>query len=141
MHQQALEDAQSDGPASVRGGADQQVNQDEGMDMDMESVAHQSILKSVNSRDLDVMSAGKESVVKSKQDQDETQQQQDKDETEPPAEVRFEQEEDPELLDSNLFVDGIDMTKGAQLTFTFQEGLIVQLQPNGDCMQKNLKPK
>jgi len=32
----------------------------------MESVAHQSILKSVNSRDLDVMSAGKESVVKSK---------------------------------------------------------------------------
>lgn len=57
--------------------------------MDMESVAHQSILKSVNSKDLDVMSAGKESIIKSKQDQDETQQQ-DKDETEPPAEVRFE---------------------------------------------------
>ena len=118
MHAQALEDAQSDGPASVRGGADQQENQDEGMDMDNDSVAHQSILKSVNSRDLDVMSAGKESLVKSKQDQDEPEQK-DKDETEPPAEVKFAEEEDPELLDSNLFVDGIDMTKGNQLTFTF----------------------
>ena len=64
------------------------------------------------------MSAGKESAIKSKQDQDE-EQHQDKDETEPVAEVKFAQEEDPELLDSKLFVDGIDMTLGAQLTFTF----------------------
>lgn len=86
------------------------------MEMDNESLA-KSILKSVNSRDLDVMSAGKESLIKSKQDQDE--QQQDKDESEPPAEVKFEEEEDPELLDPSLFIDGVDMTKGAQLTFTF----------------------
>ena len=46
---------------------DQQVNQDADMEMDNESLA-KSILKSANSRDLEVMSAGKESVVKSKQD-------------------------------------------------------------------------
>jgi DNA helicase TIP49 (TBP-interacting protein) len=88
------------------------------MEMDNESLA-KSILKSVNSRDLDVMSAGKESLVKSKQDQDQDEQQQDKDESEPPAEVKFEEEEDPELLDPSLFIDEVDMTKGAQLTFTF----------------------
>jgi hypothetical protein len=48
----------------------------------------------------------------------------DKDETEP-VEVKFAEEEDAELLDPNLMLDGEDMTKGAQLTFTFQEGLIV----------------
>ena len=30
---------------------------------------------------------------------------------------------------------------GAQLTFTFQEGLVVSIQPNGDVMQKILKNK
>lgn len=29
------------------------------------------------------------------------------------------QEEDPELKNPNMFVDGVDMTKGAKLTFTF----------------------
>lgn len=43
--------------------------------MDAESAGdHKSILKSVASKDLDIMSAGKESIVKSKQDEGETQQ-------------------------------------------------------------------
>jgi hypothetical protein len=29
------------------------------------------------------------------------------------------QEEDPELKNPNLFVNGVDMTKGAKLNFTF----------------------
>lgn len=28
-----------------------------------------------------------------------------------------------------------DLSQGAKLTFTFNEGLIVQIQPNGDCVQ------
>ena len=31
------------------------------------------------------------------------------------------------------------MTKGAKLTFTFEEGLVVSIQPNGDCLQKYLR--
>ena len=35
------------------------------------------------------------------------------------------EEDDPALLDPNITVDGIDMTSGAKLTFTFNEGLVV----------------
>ena len=49
------------------------------------------------------------------------------------------EEEDPELKDGRLmFEEEHDLTKGAKLTFTFCEGLIVQVQPNGDVLQKML---
>jgi hypothetical protein len=35
--------------------------------------------------------------------------------------------EEPELLDGTLFANGVDMTKGAKLTFTFEEGLVVSI--------------
>ena len=46
------------------------------------------------------------------------------------------EEDDPELKDPNITIDGVDMTSGAKLTFTFNEGLVVQIQPNGDVLQK-----
>lgn len=55
-----------------------------------------------------------------------------------PAEEEVHPEE-PELLDGTLFANGVDMTKGAKLTFTFEEGLVVSIQPNGDCLQKCLQ--
>ena len=44
------------------------------------------------------------------------------------------EEDDPELSNPNLIIDDVDMTAGSQLTFTFEEGLIVQIQPNGDVL-------
>lgn len=35
------------------------------------------------------------------------------------------EEEDPALSDPSISVDGVDMTSGAKLTFTFNEGLVV----------------
>jgi len=35
------------------------------------------------------------------------------------------EEEDPALSDPSISVDGVDMTTGAKLTFTFNEGLVV----------------
>ena len=35
------------------------------------------------------------------------------------------EEEDPALKDPTITVDGVDMTSGAKLTFTFNEGLVV----------------
>lgn len=42
------------------------------------------------------------------------------------------EEDDPALLDPSISLDGVDMTSGAKLTFTFNEGLVVQILPNGD---------
>lgn len=42
------------------------------------------------------------------------------------------EEEDPATRDPTMTIDGVDMTSGAKLTFTFNEGLIVQILPNGD---------
>ena len=51
-------------------------------------------------------------------------------------------EEPAELSDPKLELDGVDMTQGAKLTFTFNEGnLIVSILPNGDCMQKVIENK
>ena len=45
------------------------------------------------------------------------------------------EEEDPEVLDGKLlFEEEHDLTTGAKLTFTFKEGLVVQVQPNGDIL-------
>ena len=47
------------------------------------------------------------------------------------------EEEDPEVFDGKLlFEDEHDLTQGAKLTFTFKEGLVVQVLPNGDVVQK-----
>ena len=35
------------------------------------------------------------------------------------------EEEDPALKDPTITIDGVDMTSGAKLTFTFNEGLVV----------------
>jgi len=32
----------------------------------------------------------------------------------------------------------MDMTEGAKLTFTFNEGFVVQILPNGDVLQKGI---
>ena len=37
--------------------------------------------------------------------------------------------------DRLLFENDLDVTKGARLSFTFTEGLIAQVQPNGDLLQ------
>ena len=57
-----------------------------------------------------------------------------------PEEEKIVEEDDPETKDPTFTVDGKDMTVGAKLTFTFNEGLIVQIQPNGDVMQKHILP-
>lgn len=57
-------------------------------------------------------------------------------------EDEFVEQEDPELKDGALLFEGEhDLTKGAKLTFTFKEGLIVQVQPNGDVLQKMMDNK
>jgi len=38
-----------------------------------------------------------------------------------------------------MFIEDQDMTKGAKLTMTFKEGLVVQILPNGDVMQQMMK--
>lgn len=48
-----------------------------------------------------------------------------------------EEEDHDKPLDPLMMVEGIDMTKGAKLTFTYKEGLIVQILPNGDVVQIN----
>lgn len=35
-----------------------------------------------------------------------------------------------------MFEGDHDLTTGAKLTFTFKEGLVVQIQPNGDVLQR-----
>lgn len=53
------------------------------------------------------------------------------------------EEDDPELKDGALVFQGVegghDLTTGAKLTFTYNEGLVVQIQPNGDVLQKIMK--
>jgi len=44
-----------------------------------------------------------------------------------PEEEKIVEEDDPETKDPSFTVDGKDMTVGAKLTFTFNEGLIVQI--------------
>jgi hypothetical protein len=44
------------------------------------------------------------------------------------------EEDDPELKNPSLQIDGQDMTMGSKLTFTFEQGLVVQIQPNGDVL-------
>lgn len=44
-----------------------------------------------------------------------------------PEEEKIVEEDDPETKDPTFTVDGKDMTVGAKLTFTFNEGLIVQI--------------
>jgi hypothetical protein len=44
------------------------------------------------------------------------------------------EEDDPALKDPSIKVDGQDMTMGSKLTFTFEQGLVVQIQPNGDVL-------
>ena len=44
------------------------------------------------------------------------------------------EEEDPALKNPKIEIDGQDMTMGSKLSFTFEQGLIVQIQPNGDVM-------
>lgn len=46
------------------------------------------------------------------------------------------EEEDPALKNPRLEIDGNDMTMGSKLTFTFEQGLVVQIQPNGDVLQQ-----
>lgn len=46
------------------------------------------------------------------------------------------EEDDPELKNPAIEIDGHDMTMGSKLTFTFEQGLVVQIQPNGDVMQQ-----
>jgi len=46
------------------------------------------------------------------------------------------EEDDPETKDPTLLTDGHDMTKGAKLTLTFCEGLVIQVLPNGDIVQE-----
>ena len=53
--------------------------------------------------------------------------------------VSFEKEE--EQVSPNILLNGIDMTAGAKMTFTFNDGLVVQLLPNGDCLQKIIDSK
>lgn len=49
------------------------------------------------------------------------------------------EEDDPELKDGTLMFEGEhDLTTGAKLTFTFKEGLVVQIEPNGDVLQRML---
>lgn len=46
-------------------------------------------------------------------------------------------EEEAELQDGTLmFEEHLDQTKGAKLAFTFKDGLVVQIQPNGDLLQQ-----
>ena len=70
------------------------------------------------------------------------------DETKSEAEVEEEEEEllpevdDPEYLNPNIEnEDGVDMSKGARLNFTFNEGLVVSVLPNGDTFQKIITEK
>lgn len=42
----------------------------------------------------------------------------------------------PKQESGQLNFEGTDMSKGARLSFSFNEGLVVQIQPNGDCFQK-----
>ena len=44
------------------------------------------------------------------------------------------EEDDPALKNPSIQVDGQDMTMGSKLTFTFEQGLVVQIQPNGDVL-------
>lgn len=48
-----------------------------------------------------------------------------------PTEARL-----PEFPSGKLDLEGLDLSAGAKLSFTFNEGLVVQIQPNGDCLQK-----
>jgi hypothetical protein len=48
------------------------------------------------------------------------------------------EEDNKEWSDPKIEIDGNDMTKGAKLTMTFNEGLVVQVQPNGDIIQKGV---
>jgi len=45
------------------------------------------------------------------------------------------------LKDPTIYRDGVDMTSGAKLSFTFNEGLVVQILPNGDVFQKRIETK
>ena len=45
------------------------------------------------------------------------------------------EEQETDFTDPRIEIDGHDMTKGAKLTMTFQEGLVVQVLPNGDVVQ------
>lgn len=47
-------------------------------------------------------------------------------------------EGEPHLKDPNLFIENTDMTKGAKISMTFKEGLVVQILPNGDVLQRNI---
>ena len=40
----------------------------------------------------------------------------------------------PEPTGGKIELEGHDMSQGAKLSFTFNEGLVVQIQPNGDCL-------
>lgn len=48
------------------------------------------------------------------------------------------EQDDPETLDPSMLIDGQDMSKGAKLSFTFRDGLVVQVLPNGDIVQEIL---
>jgi len=39
----------------------------------------------------------------------------------------------PEIENGEIKLEADDMSKGAKISFTFNEGLVVQIQPNGDC--------
>ena len=47
-----------------------------------------------------------------------------------------EDEEEAFLKDGSFIMPDTkhDLSQGAKLTFSFNEGLIVQIQPNGDCV-------
>jgi hypothetical protein len=63
----------------------------------------------------------------------------------PKEESALEQEEtleevdDPETKDPRILTDGRDMTEGAKLTLTFNDGLVVQILPNGDTLQQKIR--
>ena len=38
-----------------------------------------------------------------------------------------------------MLVEETDMTKGAKLSLTFKEGLVIQVMPNGDIVQQLMK--
>lgn len=48
--------------------------------------------------------------------------------------------DDPETRDGSISVDGFDMTKGAKLTLSFNDGLVVTILPNGDIAQQPIAP-
>lgn len=44
--------------------------------------------------------------------------------------------DDFETTDPLMFIEKTDMTSGAKLSFTFNEGLVIQIMPNGDVVQQ-----